>query len=87
MTSTLMQRIGRAIQTRRKRAGLSQEAYADQIGMHRTYYSAIERGEKNLQVDTLERVCAGLQAPMWKVLQEAEHSYEPSSTDTPESRS
>lgn len=40
--------------------------------MHRTYYSAIERGEKNLQLDTLQKVCEGLQASIWEVFKEAE---------------
>jgi DNA-binding Xre family transcriptional regulator len=31
-----------------------------------------ERGEKNLQLSTLERVCASLDVPMWKVIRDAE---------------
>ena len=42
--------------------------------MHRTYYSAIERGEKNLQLDTLQRICAGLGVATWEVLRDAEGS-------------
>ena len=40
--------------------------------MHRTYYSAIERGEKNLQLDTLQKVCEGLQTSIWEVFRDAE---------------
>ena len=40
--------------------------------MHRTYYGAIERGEKNLQLSTLQRVCEGLSTTMWEVLKETE---------------
>ena len=40
--------------------------------MHRTYYSAIERGEKNLTLATLNRVCDGLRAPVWEVMKDAE---------------
>ena len=47
MTDTLPQRLGKAFRKRREALGFSQESYADEIGMHRTYYSAIERGEKN----------------------------------------
>ncbi|MCF7221618.1 helix-turn-helix domain-containing protein [Marilutibacter chinensis] len=72
MTATLPQRLGMAFRKRREALGYSQESYADAIGMHRTYYSAIERGEKNLQLDTLERVCEGLEIPIWEVLKEAE---------------
>lgn len=72
MTATLLQRLGKALRTRRETAGYSQESYADLIGMHRTYYSAIERGEKNLQLDTLQRICVGLDTPIWVVLKDAE---------------
>ncbi|TKR29829.1 helix-turn-helix transcriptional regulator [Luteimonas gilva] len=67
-----MQRLGRSIRSRRKAAGYSQESFADKIGMHRAYYSAIERGEKNLQIDTLQRVCDGLKVRMSDVLKDAE---------------
>ena len=67
-----MQRLGKALRSRREAAGYSQEGFADEIGMHRTYYSAIERGEKNLQLDTLQRVCDGLAAQMWEVLKDAD---------------
>lgn len=42
------------------------------IGMHRTYYSAIERGEKNLQLDTLLRICSGLGVQAWEILQQSD---------------
>lgn len=72
MAATLLQRLGKALRARREKAGYSQEGFADHIAMHRTYYSAIERGEKNLQLDTLQRICAGLQCRTWEVLREAD---------------
>ncbi len=72
MTSPLMQQLGKALRERRVAAGYSQEGFADLIGMHRTYYSAIERGEKNLQLDTLQKVCLGLKCKPWEVLREAD---------------
>ncbi len=44
----------------REGKGLSQEALADIAGLHRTYISSIERGEKNFTVDSLERVAEAL---------------------------
>lgn len=84
MTAPLMQQLGKAIRLHRKAAGHSQESFADRIGMHRAYYSAIERGEKNLQIDTLQRVCDGLAVRMWDVLKEADacnHAPSPESPD------
>ena len=37
MTETLPQRLGKAFRKRREALGFSQESYADEIGMHRTY--------------------------------------------------
>lgn len=68
----LMQRLGKVLRSHREAAGYSQESFADKIGMHRTYYSAIERGEKNLQIDTLQRVCDGLAVRMCDVLKDAD---------------
>ena len=44
----------------REAKGLSQEALADIAGLHRTYISSVERGEKNFTVDTLERLAGAL---------------------------
>ncbi len=72
MTATLQQQLGKAFRRRREALGFSQESYADEIGMHRTYYSAVERGEKNLQLDTLQRICTGLKTSIWEVFRDAE---------------
>ncbi|MFB9068303.1 helix-turn-helix domain-containing protein [Pseudofulvimonas gallinarii] len=67
----VMNRLGSAIRARREALNVSQEAFADMIEMHRTYYSAIERGEKNLQLSTLLRVSQGLGVTLSVVCLEA----------------
>lgn len=69
---SLQERIGDAVRRRREAQNYSQEGFADHIRMHRAYYGAIERGRKNLQLTTLERVCAGLDVPIWEVIREGE---------------
>lgn len=59
-TLTLQQQLGLAIRGRRERLKISQEGFADKIGMHRAYYGAIERGNKNLTLKVIERIASGL---------------------------
>ena len=53
-------RLSAAIRALREELKLSQESFADKIAMHRAYYSSIERGERNMTLETLLRVAAGL---------------------------
>lgn len=68
---SVAQRIGVVFRRRRESLGYNQDAFAAEIEMHRTYYSALERGEKNASISTLERVCEGLQTTIWEVFREA----------------
>lgn len=52
--------LGAAIREKRTALGFSQESFADAIKMHRAYYATIERGERNVTLQTLNRVAAGL---------------------------
>jgi transcriptional regulator with XRE-family HTH domain len=65
-------RIGLALQKRRKALGISQENFAPQVRMDRVQYSKIERGLTRIRVDTLERLCLGLNARPWEVLKDAD---------------
>lgn len=68
---TVAQRIGDVFRRRRENLGYSQDAFSAEIEMHRTYYSALERGEKNASISTIERVCEGLQITIWELFREA----------------
>ena len=48
--------VGKNLRAYRQTRGLSQEAFADQLGVHRTYMGGLERGERNLTLKSLERL-------------------------------
>jgi transcriptional regulator with XRE-family HTH domain len=57
-------RFGRAIRRIREEQGINQEEAAERCGLHRTYYSGIERGVRNVSLVNLERVAKGLKTPL-----------------------
>jgi transcriptional regulator with XRE-family HTH domain len=56
----LQRRLGQNLRRLRKANGLSQEAFADAIPVHRTYIGGLERGERNVTLRTVERIAAAL---------------------------
>lgn len=56
MEGDLQHRVGQNVRAYREAQGFSQEAFADVLGVHRTYMGGIERGERNLTLKSLERM-------------------------------
>jgi len=52
--------LGKRIQELRKKTGLSQEKFALQIGMDRTYFASVEGGKRNISIRNLEKIANGL---------------------------
>jgi transcriptional regulator with XRE-family HTH domain len=53
-------RFGRAVRRIRAEQGINQEEAAERCGLHRTYYSGIERGVRNVSLVNIERIGKGL---------------------------
>jgi len=67
--------LGIVIGNLRRKKGLSQEAFADLAGLHRTYISQLERGLKSPTIDVLMKVAGALNLKPSNllILQETEH--------------
>lgn len=66
------QALGAAIKAARQALGVSQEDFADRLGMHRTQLGHIEQGRKDCRLSTLVRLGEALGVPPSKLLDSAE---------------
>lgn len=53
-------KFGARVRMLRTKKGLSQEAFADLCGLHRTYIGAIERGERNISLENIGKIARAL---------------------------
>ena len=60
MEGHLQGTVGGNLRAYRQARGMSQEAFADLLDLHRTYMGGIERGERNLTLKSVERIAARL---------------------------
>jgi transcriptional regulator with XRE-family HTH domain len=56
----IRQRLAGNLRKLRIAKGLSQEAFADHAGIHRTYVSDLERGARNPTISVVEKLARGL---------------------------
>ena len=54
----------------RAERGLTQEALAFECGINRTYLSSVERSERNVSIDNIERIAKGLSVEPWVLLKD-----------------
>lgn len=53
-------KIGNRIRELRNRTGLSQEKFAQKIGMDRTNFASVELGKRNISIVNIEKIANGL---------------------------
>ncbi len=66
--------FGTSVRTWRRRLGISQEELGGRAGLHRTYICDIERGARNVSLESIEKLACALEISVVKLF-----SYEPSS--------
>ncbi len=57
-------KLGYRIRELRTKIGLSQEKFAQKIGMDRTYFASVELGKRNISIINLEKIADGLEVTL-----------------------
>jgi transcriptional regulator with XRE-family HTH domain len=60
MKRGVLVKFGQKVRAERGKLGLSQEALASRAGVHRTYVGMIERAEKNITLENIEKIAKAL---------------------------
>lgn len=64
--------FGSVVRTMREKQGISQEAFAELAGVHRTYVSSIELGKVQISIAVAEKIALALSVPLSKIWKEIE---------------
>ena len=66
----IKKRFGKNVRRLRKELGLTQEKVAELAGLHFTYISSIERGERNVSIENVERIARALRIEPQQLLKD-----------------
>ncbi|WP_422010403.1 helix-turn-helix domain-containing protein [Reyranella sp.] len=72
-SNALLTTLASNVRFLRQAKGLSQEALADQCGIHRTYVGSIERRERNVTLSSLELLASALRVSVVQLLTPMSH--------------
>lgn len=62
--------FGENVRKYRIAMGLSQEDFAEKCGLHRTYISAIERFQRNISIENVQKIADALGMESYRLLME-----------------
>lgn len=68
----LQRKFGHVLKELRQEKGLSQESLANQSDIDRTYISDIEKGERNISLNIIERLSRTLQISLSELFKKIE---------------
>lgn len=66
--ASLKVHFGLTLRRARETLKLSQEVLAEKAGLHRTYIGQVERGERNISIDNMERLAEAVGMELWEML-------------------
>ncbi len=69
MKSDTLIKFGEIVRKKRQERGLSQEDFAELVGVHRTYVGMIERAEKNITLLNIEKIAQAFDISMSELLE------------------
>jgi transcriptional regulator with XRE-family HTH domain len=61
-------RLAKNVRLLRRRKGWSQEAFAEEAGLHRTYISDLERGSRNPTITVVDKLATALGVTVGQLL-------------------
>ena len=67
-------RFGIKLREIRLKRGVSQEKQADMAGLHRTYVSSVELGNRNISLINIEKLARALRVSMAELMPQTQHS-------------
>ena len=64
--SPIIREFGKKVRALREKQAVSQEELGRLAKLHRTYIGMIERGEKNITLENIEKIARALETPVYK---------------------
>lgn len=74
MNTELSKAFGTVVRERRAELKFSQEELAHEAGLHRTYIGMIERGEKNITLENIDKISSALKLSISELFKNLEDS-------------
>lgn len=69
MNKKLSAKFGEVVRELRKERNLSQEELADKAEVHRTYVGMIERGERNITLENIQKLAKALNVSLKSIFE------------------
>lgn len=71
MSDSILLSFGQRVRELRQRNGWSQELLAKKTGLHRTYIGGIERGERNVCLENIEKIAVAFDISLSQLFEQS----------------